>query len=187
MPRTRRANWESRCRPVLFVLCGPSHAGKSTFAKRHCSGFAVISSDRIRKQLAGGQLHRGHEAGVWRRFEQQKRAALARGRNVVLDACHLSRRARRHALDGSNAQHRKVCLVFDPPLGTVVARCRRTGRLALAEAERMWRAFQESKPTVRELRRLGFDEVHVQGRGGRRRVPLGRQPIGRRWPRSRPG
>ena len=96
---------------------------------------------------------------------------------MVLDACHLSRRARWHSLQGPNDGHRKVCTVFDLPLGAILARCRRTGRLPLDEAERMWRAFQASKPTAEELRRLGFDEVHVLREGGRRRIRLGREPV----------
>ena len=80
--------------------------------------------------------------------------------NVVLDACHMSEKARRHALQGPNARHRKVCVVFDVPLEVVRRRCLRGGRLPLREAERMWRAFRDSKPIARELRRQGFDEVH---------------------------
>jgi predicted kinase len=175
----RRAGGESHARPLLHVLCGPSHAGKSTFAERHCKGFEVVSSDRIREGLTGRCPRSRREARTWETFERQKWEALSKGRDVVLDACHLSKRARWHSVQGPNDRHRKVFVLFDVPLGTVLARCRRTGRLPLLEAERMWRAFQASKPTTGELRRLGFDEVHLVGDGGRRRVRLGREPPGR--------
>ena len=137
----------------------------------------VVSSDRLRRQLGTRFGDSRCEPTVWEAFEQQKREALSDGRDVVLDACHLSRRARWHSLQGPNDGHRKVCTVFDPPLEGILARCRRTGRLPLDEAERMWRAFQASKPTAEELRRLGFDEVHVLREGGRRRIRLGREPL----------
>jgi predicted kinase len=40
---------------MLVVVCGLQGTGKSTLARRlaEASGFAVLSSDRIRKQLAG--------------------------------------------------------------------------------------------------------------------------------------
>jgi len=136
----------------------------------------VVNSDRIREGLTRRCPQSRREARTWEAFERQKRKALRDGRDVVLDACHLSRRARWHSLQGPNDGHRKVCTVFDLPLEAILERCRRTGRLPLDEAERMWRAFQANKPTADELERLGFDEVHVLGKGGRRRVRLGREP-----------
>ena len=177
MSSVRRRGGVSRAQPLLVVLCGPSHAGKSAFAARCCKGFEVVNSDRIRKGLTGQCPRSRREAKTWEAFEQQKRRALSDGCDVVLDACHLSRRARWHSLQGPNDGHRKVCTIFDLPLEAILARCRKTGRLPLAEAERMWRAFQESKPTAEELRRLGFDEVHVLHEGGRRRIRLGREPV----------
>jgi len=90
-----------------------------------------------------------------------KLKALEKGRSVVLDACHMSQRARWHSLQGANAGHWKVCVLFDVPLKTVLARCRKTGRLPPEEVERMWRAFQADKPTPTDLKREGYDEVLV--------------------------
>jgi predicted kinase len=97
----------------------------------------------------------------------------------MLDACHLSTRARWHSLQGPNGGHRKVCTVFDLPLEAILARCRRTARVVPSEVARMWQAFQASRPTADELERLGFDEMHLVRQGGRRRGRLGRKP-GRR-------
>ena len=171
MSSVRRGGGKSHARPVLLVLCGPSHAGKSTFAARHCRGFAVVSSDRIRRGLGTRFGDARAEPQVWEAFDRLKREALTAGRSVVLDACHLSPEARWHSVQGPNRRHRKGFVLFDVPLATVLARCRRTGRLGLDEAERMWRAFQASKPTADELEGLGFDKVHaVDGAGRRRRV-----------------
>lgn len=145
--------------PLLVVLCGPSHAGKSTFAQALSKGFTIISPDEIRARLAVSFGDSEHEAKVWDIYESMKCKALKQGRNVLLDACHMSKQARWHSLQGPSANHRKICVVFDLPLRTIRARCRRAKRLALKEAVRMWKAFQESKPTRKELKQLGFDEV----------------------------
>lgn len=159
MPKIRKPWQESSAQGVLTVLCGPSHSGKSTFVKRYCKGFKVINSDRIRKRQTGSSACSRYEPEVWKTFESQKRKALRTGHNVVLDACHMSERARWHALQGSNDRHKKVCIVFDLPLEAVRQRSLKARRLPLKEVERMWRAFQNSKPTARELIRQGFDEV----------------------------
>ena len=154
--------------PLLLVLCGPSHAGKTTFANRLCrSGrrFTVISPDNIRQRLRLKFGDPEHEGEVWDIYESMKCKALSEGRNVVLDACHISKRAKRHGLQGPNAGHRKICVVFDLPLRTVRDRCIKEKRGAVREVERMWRAFQKSKPTVKGLKAEGFDEVYFVTEG----------------------
>jgi len=161
MPGIRGARCRSSGQPALVVLCGPSHSGKSTFARRLCRGCTVISSDRIRKARRATYGCPRQERMVWEAFESEKRKALREGHNVVLDACHMSRKARRHALQGPNARHRKVCVVFDVPFRVIRKRCVQARRLSVNEAERMWRAFQACKPTALELRREGFEEVYL--------------------------
>ncbi len=147
-------------RPLLVVLSGPSHAGKSTFARRLGDRFTTISSDGIRRQLNVAFQGREHEAGVWKLFEFNKRKTLEEGRNVVLDACHMSHQSRWHSLQGSDSHHRKICVVFDLPFRTIRDRCLKAKRLSLEEGARMWKAFQDSKPTPEESGLLGFDEVY---------------------------
>lgn len=154
---------EIRGQSMLIVLSGPSHAGKSTLAREIsevCGNFRIISPDQIRKQLSVGFGAPECENKVWNIYESMKRQALEDGHNVVLDACHMSEQARWHSLQGKNSNFRKICIVFDLPLGTIRERCIREKRLPLSEAERMWEAFQKSKPTEQELKRLGFNEVY---------------------------
>jgi len=80
--------------------------------------------------------------------------------NVVLDACHISKRARWHSLQGPNDYHVKICIVFDVPLRTIRERCLEQKRVPLNEVEQMWKGFQSTKPTEDELRLQGFDEVY---------------------------
>lgn len=170
--------------PLLLVLCGPSHAGKTALANRLCrSGrrFTVISPDKIREWLGVRFGDPEHEGEVWDIYESIKLKALSEGRNVVLDACHISKRARRHGLQGPTASYRKICVVFDLPLRTVRERCIKEKRVPIGEVERMWRAFQESKPMLNELKAEGFDEVYFitegpayagEGLGTRTEAPM---------------
>lgn len=151
-----------RAPPLLVVLSGPSHAGKSTLAKEISEigkNFHIISPDQIRKQLSVSFGIPEYEAKVWNIYESMKHKALENGHNVILDACHMSEKARWHSLQCMNSHLRKICIVFDLPLRTIRERCLRERRLPLKEAERMWEAFQKSKPTKQELERMGFDEV----------------------------
>ncbi len=153
----------TRGSPLLVVLSGPSHAGKSTFARRLGENFTTISSDEIRRELNIGFQGREHEAGVWKLFESRKCKALEENRNVIIDACHISKQARWHSLQGPNTNHRKICIVFDWPLGVIRDRCLKAKRVSLNEVERMWNAFEESKPTAEDLKKEGFDEIYFVG------------------------
>jgi predicted kinase len=148
--------------PVLVVLCGPSHAGKTAFARAVCENFTIISSDEIRKRLCVAFGDSKHESKIWGIYDSMKREALKKGCNVVLDACHVSERARWHSLQGPNGSHGKICVVFDLPWRTIRARCLREKRV-LKEVKRMWTGFQKSRPTEGELKRKGFDEVYFVG------------------------
>jgi predicted kinase len=114
----------------------------------------------LRMRITGSNENSEHESEVWDAFGAEKCSALEAGRSVILDACHISEKARWHSVQGPNARHRKICIVFDLPLDTVRDRCLRAKRMPIKEVEHIWRAFKESRPTREELRRLGFDEVY---------------------------
>lgn len=165
MSRADMSTEKAEQQPVLVVLCGPSNVGKTTFARRLSEiseNFTIISPDEIRKQLSVSFGDPKHEAKIWEIYESLKRKALKAGRNVVLDACHISKRARWHALQGPNQQYRKICIVFDLPLRTVMERRDKEKRVSSKEVRRMWQAFQHSKPSPKELKLQGFDEVYFR-------------------------
>lgn len=91
----------------LIVLCGTSHSGKSDYARQYEVTHTIISSDEIRAEL--GVKYREAEDKVWQIFAARKFEAMLRLDNVILDACHISKRARSHSLQGPNAHHRKTC------------------------------------------------------------------------------
>ena len=150
--------WEPN-KPRLIVLCGPSHSGKTAFARQFPGSFRVINSDWIRKKIKDNSSCSEHEPEVWKTFNSLKCQALKEGYNVILDACHISENARRHSVEGPNGHHRKTCVVFDLPFSTIRNRCLKTKRLSLKIVKKMWDKFQKSKPVAAELKSLGFDEV----------------------------
>ena len=156
-PELARTKW-------IIVLCGPSHSGKSTFAQRFAHQFCVINSDEIRKRLTGRPAPSEREDSVWAEFADRKRRALRDGRNIILDACHLTRKARQHSLEDVDARYRKVCAVFDLPFSAIRERCVREKGMALARVRRIWRRFE--KPTQRELLQHGFDEAYFISTNG---------------------
>lgn len=93
-------------RPMLVVVCGMSGTGKSTVASTlvEKTGMARISSDAVRKELAGisPEMHARseYETGIYtkeftertyREMNRQARAYLGSGRSVILDATFTDR------------------------------------------------------------------------------------------------
>ncbi len=157
-------------RPKLVVLCGPSHAGKSSFADILSGTFTVVSSDAIRQRLGRRCVPHRREPAVWKAFDNAKRAAFRGGHDVVLDSCHLSRQARRHAAEMVPEGYDKRFVLFSPSLKQVMARRSVTRRLSPQEAERLWWVFKTNKPTRRELESLGFEQIYVMYTPNRQRV-----------------
>jgi aminoglycoside phosphotransferase family enzyme/predicted kinase len=92
----RRFAWASR-QPLLIVICGLSGSGKSHLAGALSaqSGFPVISSDVVRKRLAGiNPLQRAEPEQYTSEFSEKTyaelgrlaRAELERGGTVIVDA-----------------------------------------------------------------------------------------------------
>jgi predicted kinase len=146
--------------PMLVVLCGPSHSGKSTFAEGLGGDFTVVSTDEVRRRLGVSFRHWRDEPKVWEAFEAMKRGALKSGQDVVLDACHLTPGARWHSVQGPNGRHTKICIVFELSWRTIRERCLKEKRVALPEVARMWKDFQKSRPTRKKLKSDGFDEAY---------------------------
>jgi len=164
--KTRNAKAERRAvrnAKLIVVLCGASHSGKSTFARRFANGFTIINSDDVRKSLTGNPELSEHEGSVWAEFSARKRIALRAGQNIILDACHLSPKARRHALERVDDRYRKLCIVFDCPFDVIKKRCLREGRMSLAVAREIRNRFK--KPTGQALVQEGFDEAYFISTG----------------------
>jgi hypothetical protein len=90
-----------------------------------------------------------------------KRYVFKHGDNVILDACHMSKKARRHALRDVPPKYSSICVLLDVPWKVARTRCLQSGRLPLKEVRRMWLVFQRKKPSLYELKQAGFAEVYV--------------------------
>ena len=117
---------ERRVAPCLVVLCGPSGTGKSTIGGALASriGAVMISSDAVRKRLAGLDPHtrvpEEFRSGLYspemtqRTYEEMRRRAtehLAAGHPVVLDATHSQTDERRAAVALARAAGVPVVIV----------------------------------------------------------------------------
>jgi predicted kinase len=67
---------------TLTVLCGLPGAGKSTYAEQHRTRAVVLTADAIRTHGARGDQ-------VFGRMYGELKAALAQGRDTVVDTCAL--------------------------------------------------------------------------------------------------
>ena len=133
---------ERRSPPAVVVMCGLPATGKSTVAGALAGhiGAAYLSSDIVRKQLAGvGSRERADDAfraglyspGMTERTyaELRRRAAehLVAGRAVVLDAMH-GRASERDAARAIAAEHGVPCLIAELRLDEAATRARIGGR-----------------------------------------------------------
>jgi len=141
----------------IIVLCGASHSGKSDYVQEYHVTHTIISSDKIRAEL--GVKYGEAEDKVWHVFAARKFEAMQRLDNIILDACHLSVKARRKALRDVNGDYRKIAVVFNPPWWKLVGRCIREKRMDLRTVRAIWEKWNSNKPAKKKLLRAGFDEV----------------------------
>ena len=123
---TLAARYAACGRPALLIVCGLVASGKSTVAEklRLRTGFEVLNSDRVRKQLAGipDTLHRpsDYRAGIYSpdfdrltygTLLEQARRCLVAGRGAVLDATFKSPTYRSAAVTLADQMHVPVLFV----------------------------------------------------------------------------
>lgn len=150
---------ERKIDPLFIVLCGPSHSGKSNFAEKLRPFFKVVNSDEIREKLTGSSAVSKDESKIWKKFGSMKRKFLKDGYNVVLDACHIYRKARWHSVQDVTSRYVKTCIVFDLPFSSIRKRWLKEKRIPYSEVRRLWTRFQKEKPNDKELIDLGFDKI----------------------------
>lgn len=91
---------------MLYVLCGPSYCGKSTYAEKlknhivsHGVNATIVNPDSIREEVFGdaGKQDKGHIIFqiAYKRVEE----ALERGDIVIFDATNLTLRARKPLIE----------------------------------------------------------------------------------------
>ncbi len=114
--------------PALILLMGISGSGKSHFAARHFSPYAVVSSDRLRGVVSNEESNQAASADAFALLHQIVVYRLKRRLLTVVDATHLQSRSRYDLRkQAEQAQIPRVLLLFDLPM----ALCRRRNRQRL--------------------------------------------------------
>ena len=133
-------------------------AGKSTWAAAHFAADAIVSSDRLRAVVGGGEDDIAASADAFDLLEQIVRLRAARRLTTVVDTTGLdaTRRAGWRALARASGMG-CVAVGFDTPAAQCRARNRARPRPvpadALAAQLRAWPAVRDALPTE------GFDDV----------------------------
>lgn len=168
-----------RGRPVLVIVCGLAGTGKSTVSRRlsYRTGFTVLSSDRIRKRLAGlsetARATAAYGAGIYSpSFDRltydtllaEARERLREGCGVIIDATFKRPEDRRDALEiGAQAGKPVLFVECQTPEREVLRRLRARATIdsevsdATAEIYLNQRADFEPITEVRAGRHLEID------------------------------
>ena len=152
--------------PILYILCGPSGSGTSTWANSdERQDIAYVSRDNIRLSLLkDGEDYFSHEKEVFREFVRHIVEAMTNGYDCIADATHLNQFSRRkltQAIDMYTTDYKIIYVVFNVDADTCVARnANRTGRANVPEnvIRNMCRDFRA--PTKNEDERI-IDIIEV--------------------------
>jgi protein phosphatase len=110
---------------VLVLLIGVPGSGKSTLALNLLkqAPFVRINADSIRKELTGDESNHSQEGRVWKLVDSRFDAALAEGKNVLVDNMNHTRSARKRFVKGAReAGYAVVLLYLDVPLEVLLQR-----------------------------------------------------------------
>ena len=123
---------------TLYILCGASGSGKSTWAHTNMQDTMYVSRDEIRfRYLKEGEDYFAHEKEVFKTFVAEIVSRLKVGCNVIADATHLtvfSRRKLTQAIDMYIIDYNIVFITFDVSADTCVERNKaREGRANVPE------------------------------------------------------
>lgn len=148
---------------MLYVLCGPSYCGKSTYANElknhisaHGTNVTIINPDSIREELLGDASDQSHGDLVFKTAYQRVEEALSNNDIVIFDATNLTLRARKPLIEIAKRYNEMViAIVFkDLSMGELVSRyTARERKVPLEIVEKQRQKF--TLPTRAE----GFDRV----------------------------
>ncbi len=140
----------------LTILIGIPGSGKSSYARR--LGEPTVSLDGIRRRLYGDASILGKTSEVDRQMRRKLEAYARRGRDVVLDATHISSRRRRRMIRlGRGLGYQTIAGIwFNTPLAECLRRNRkRKRRVPEFVIRKMDRDLRRQPPSLEE----GFDTL----------------------------
>lgn len=176
-----RRYFELACRyaeadtPALLITYGLSGSGKSTLARELASqlGLEVVTSDVVRKQLAGlapGERRREAVGGgiyaasftdnTYRAMLERAESALRAGRSVLVDATFLRRQHRQWARRlAERAGARFLCLQVRAREATVRSRLYRRDQQGNDPSDARWEVYLAQKRSRERPDELTRDEL----------------------------
>lgn len=150
----------------LWVLCGASGVGKSTWINKHSNMFTgsweIISRDVIRfSLLKEGDEYFSKEDEVWAEFIDWIKTSLERSDNTIVDATHLNAKSRMKLLRALGSSLKNItinAIAFEAPLEWCIHNNnQREGRayVPLSTLKRLYVCYEE--PDYEE----GFDNIYI--------------------------
>ena len=155
-----------RCWPTgsLHMMVGPSCAGKSSWLEKRfffmadtgCPRSALISSDNLRIEIAGGTVYGNDHADINDQVHSYMTAALRvrmdHGLTTIIDACNIHARRRRPLLDSCPKDANIVYHVHDRPLDIKLRDAGLRDKMFMPDGlkiiESHHRAFKSALPTI---------------------------------------
>jgi protein phosphatase len=147
---------------ILYVVCGVSGAGKSTFIEKFLktnSDVRVVSSDKMRGILFGDENIQSNPSLVFSILKKNVDDALKNGEKIMVDATNLNAKDRRNWVDIAKKYNAKlVAYVMERDRNTLIQRQEKRkgegGRFVSTDViDRMLNKYQ------RPSRGEGFDEI----------------------------
>lgn len=110
--------------PVLILMCGLPGSGKTTIAHNLFSGYSIISSDDVRKELYGSESVQKDHSKVFSIVNSRAHKLLMSGHNVVIDATHIKRKDRASSLACAKGclNVNRVIVCVDTPVDECIRR-----------------------------------------------------------------
>ena len=145
--------------PILYILCGPSSSGKTTYAqhffKEHEEqDIRYVSRDEIRfSLLKGNENYFAHEKQVFKKFAGTITQTLIDGFDVIADATHLnifSRKKLTNAIDKFYTDYQIIYIIFDISLQKLLERNKQRIGLAQVPDEVLERMYRDFSPPLHE-------------------------------------
>lgn len=76
---------------TLTLMCGLPRAGKSTWIKKNKKDAIIVSPDDIRREIFGHQFYQPANKFVFALSEAMVSLLLKQGKNVIVDATHITK------------------------------------------------------------------------------------------------
>lgn len=145
--------------PILYILCGPSASGKSTWAhnfinKNSQKDIRYVSRDEIRfSLLKEDENYFAHEKQVFKKFVSTITQTLVDGFDVIADATHLnifSRKKLTNAIDKIYTDYQIIYVIFDISLQKILERNKQRIGLARVPDDVLERIYRDFSPPIHE-------------------------------------